>query len=138
MASTAELYLMTQPISSSSFPYLNWVDHSCHTGSNPPSITSIRGTGTTHMTLTAQQSVAAASNRMLNCWIELPDPANTVARQLLRYYSLFKIGDAYHSWGFGEQREDVAHADAGAIDVVKIEASTGNLSMGNYYVWEQG
>ena len=138
LGSTANLEFDMSPDSGSSWPKVNWVDTYQSTGST--SLTTTRGSGTEQVTMNSALTITTDSENMLNCWVEIPDPPNTLHRQSFWYKSLFSrisaSGDMYQSWGFGTQRENVS--TEGPIDQVRFQPSTGTLSMDAYYVWEQG
>jgi len=112
----------------------NWVDTYQSSGST--SLTTTRSSGSAQTTLNSALAIDASSENALNSWIELPDPAQTTAFVEFKYNSIFgrynNAGDWYHNWGFGARQE------TGAVDQVRFISSSGNLTIGYYFVWEQG
>ena len=134
MASTASLELAVSEDEGSTYPNYNWVDTYQYTGGT--SFTTTTGTG--HPSLTSALTVQSDARNSVNSWIELPNPANATRIQTIVHDSVFgrvvTSGDWYRSWGVAKQ----SSSTQGAIDNVRLKASTGNLSIEYYFVWEQG
>ena len=134
MASTASLELVVSEDEGSTYPNYNWVDTYQYTGGT--SFTTTTGTG--HPSLTSALTVQSDARNSVNSWIELPNPGNATRIQTIVHDSVFgrvvTTGDWYRSWGVAKQ----SSTTQGAIDYVRLKASTGNLSIGYYFVWQQG